>query len=61
MSNKTICPNCKAEFLDVFDAAEHWDECGVCCGTCVDAKEACISEPCLGCKNYTNWRGIGNE
>ena len=57
--NKTICPNCKAEFLDVYDAAEHWDDCGVNCGTCVDAKEACIADQCLGCKNYTNWRGIG--
>lgn len=57
--DKTICPNCKAEFLDVFDAAEHWDECGVCCGTCVHADKPMIAEPCAECRNYTKWEGIG--
>jgi len=56
MSDITICPNCKAEFLDVFDAAEHWDECKVCCSTCKHSKIPLIAEPCAECKNYSKWK-----
>lgn len=61
MSNydKTICPNCKAEFLDVFDAAEHWDECDVHCWTCKHAAKPLIQEPCAECVNYAKWGEIG--
>lgn len=59
MSDITICPNCKAEFLDVFDAAEHWDECGVHCGTCVSADVAMNKWPCSECRNRTEWEGTG--
>ena len=57
MSNKLICPKCKTELIDAYDAMPHWDACNVNCASCKHSLIALIDEPCAECRYYDKWEG----
>jgi len=57
--DKIICPNCKKEMIDCYELLEHCKgKCNVSCKTCIDGDKSKITDKCVDCSNYKNWKKI---